>query len=317
MKEMFAREDAMFQELAPILTEQQMPQLSRVQMHRQRSRCMRWSVIPGARIDLTALVEKTKLPEEVIEALEPTLHEYETAVTPVMVKIQRVEDRQMLDGARLEVELDFEADGTKVDPQAPGFKERFGAWQEQREKLLRNSARLQKQVAEINRQFGPRLLELIPEPRRKPVETEYLYLAHPFFCPDHCDPKPLFDAIMQSKGLDPKLREVFQATWDTYRESYDLLTHEMIEATDRSDEQMARTLTGFSGSSLPEWKLRAQRWDKSMELVDTVVGQLPPELQASMKPQVTAYKQRVEMLRAMAEHRQLPNQPAPPQPPPK
>src|SRR5262249_34596633 len=157
----FAREDTMFEQLVPLLTEEQVPKLQRVQMHRQRNRCTHYSMLPGARIDLTSLITDARLPQEVLDSIDPALAEYEAALTPAMVRLQRIEDRQTVEEIRLGVEFFFEVDGSKVDQKAPGARERFRGIQEQREKLLGTSARAQLQIADINRQFGPRILNLI------------------------------------------------------------------------------------------------------------------------------------------------------------
>lgn len=293
LKQLTDAEEKFFAGLLPILAEEQWPLHEAARLHRARNRCY-WGYVrlSEAGIDLTKLVDDAQRDEDTLRDLEPLLLEYERAITPIWLMNDEISRGVALDLIRLSVSR-FSWDGTGPRPPPPTPQDIEEGRQRQAEsrKLREEPVRLQQRLAEINWQYLPRVLELLPEVPRERVRQEFLRRAHPRIYPDPCDPIALYEQAEALLPADSELRPALKSMWDSYRQAYMAQTQKMIDHFRKWNENTALSSAADFENVRIVREARFERWAISERFVNQIIPLLPAEAQQAMDKSAQGFRQ--------------------------
>jgi len=303
LRDEVARLDARFlTEVDALLSEEQKPLLERLKLLRARQRSHReFCDVLSARIDLTQLVGKLKLDDGVAEAVDPILAAYEAEVTPLMVRFDDEYRRMSAEFAQVCV------DETAASALPLGERQKTALELEQRRRrCLGEQARLQAEIARINRAFVKTLGEAMSEPEGNRFVAEYKKKAYQDrVYPDALDPGPVIQELLKHRELTQGEAQAAAELEQEYRQQYSAVSASMEESFDHWREEFA----GFMGSTqayhdsyLPlmrEWRL--ERWRLNARIVEQVadIVQAPPDTAAGRS--IAAYRRKHENTVTKAE----------------
>lgn len=306
-------EDQMFNMLSSVLSDVQLTLLPRVQMRRQRARCCFLGFIPASRIDLAQWIEESGFEAEVMVDLDPLMREYESALIPLYVRLDKALRKN---AGKIDRDLAYEMYDDAGNRRQEGTPEeamvRARATTERREHILADGVRLQKRIADLNEQFLPRFLEKLPEPQRSAIETRFLQEAYSRVYPDVLQPGELFSNIMGSELPTKEIQDALVQLHDAFEISYEAISQQMTAEYSRWCEYKAKQ-HGYAGEDYLPYqekmrRLRAERWERSEQFVRQIAAILPPEAKTVLQQEFEAYEKLVSSVRQRAE---MDNYPSP------
>jgi len=280
-----ARLDANFlTHVETVLSEEQKPLLERLKLLRARQRSNREHCdVLSAKIDLTQLIKKYQLNDNMAETLDPVLAKYEVEVTPVMVRFDDEYRRMCAEFAQVCVDETAASTSPQGDRQKTDLE--LG---QRRRNCLREQARLQSEIARINRAFVKALAEAMPEPHFSRFVTEYKKKAyHDRVYPDALDPSPVLQSLLKHRELSAGEAQAAAKLEQNYEQQYALVSSRMEEAFDGWREEFAGTLAStqdYQESYIPrmrEWRL--ERWTLDKKIIEQVadIVEPPPDTAAA------------------------------------
>jgi len=284
-KQLLELEDGLLARIGEYLHEHQWAVLDRIKSERIRTRCPRASIeVRAARIDLAALVAGNDLPKETLLNVDPVLIEYEALATPLFailaeeawelpIKLMYIDAYRMRDD-----------NNVPVDARSPEGKARNMVGYAQQRLLLKKGGEKQLRLAKLNRQFLPRILELMSAEHRLTLQVQFRITAYKTIYNDARHPKPWHDELLKNPDIEPDVREAIDAIWRTYELQYEAVSDRMVVAFDDWKAQTAGvgTSIGYSEYRDQMLRLRAQRWKLQFALLDRWEPLLPEPMRAGL-----------------------------------
>lgn len=303
------QDDQLFEEIQSTLTDDQLRWMNRVRMHRQRERSKGVLYeMYAARIDLTQIVESTDLPEDALPTLDPLLYEYETEITPIIVRLRAVENPRVQKLRKVLSDTVYDEQGKRRDFADPSQDHRSQAAFDDIKRIQNTSASLQRQISGVNRNFLPRILDALAPPQRDEIAWMYQTQAYPKVYPDPLDPKGVFDAVVSRRELNSEQRSMVVSLWvEVSRENREI-ARRMESEVDDWQEKFAKTrsLEGFEEYQNSLRRLRDQRWQKDRELVSKLPSIIPPEVVSIIADSIRQYQADADRLVQLAENDSYP-----------
>jgi hypothetical protein len=293
-------------EIQAILSEEQLANLLRVRMMRDRARSGNGLLrreVGLARIDLSQVIDQLPL-QEAAAQINPILLEYELAITPVWRKY----DEGVLDAAWKSqssiVAARYAPDGTPYEGTEKERLARGLASIDERRACLAEQVSLQKRLIQINKTYLRRLTESLgPQVGAQLRDLIYAGAYSIVGFPDPVDPSPICERIIQSKDLPEDFRVAINEIFLSYRKDYDRIMADMISDTDETYLSIAATHTGESVQSYNERMqfLRKKRFLIEQQLVERLLRIIPPEVLKLFGPELERAKTLVDNARHLYE----------------
>jgi hypothetical protein len=293
--------------LQAILSEGQLERWPRVQWRCERARYLPLGVdIRGARMDLTVMAEEFGA----AASADSVLFEYEAAVTPLMTQLENQLAEDTLRVIEIQVKHTVDASGKALSPGTPEQYEGAMRARAERTKVLTRSARLQRRIAEVNRQFVDRIADTLQDPARRFFREEFLVLAFPLVYPNEECPLPAVDSVLSSPTLSEGLREAVKTLREGYLSDYGDLCRQMERTTEDWHEQMARTRASIEYDAYAKKMrtLRSERWARGSQLLQQVLTTLPPEFDASLREGLQASRNLIAEAEQVSQEDRYPGQ---------
>jgi len=225
------------------LAEPQLERFPRVVLHRQRGQCLplRPIAIRRAGVDFSAMLDDLGLSEDDRASAEHVLIEYEQALTPLLVRADRLyrQNRALINQSM--VDSRFDEQGRPRDPadaQTQRIKAQLLAERDARRNLEAQAAL---DIARVNDQFLPRLMEALSPVAASNLRRVYLGRSYPRVYPDVVDVAPLYAMIIEHESLSDEHRALLTIYWRQYRERYAAACGRLEQLSQAWQEQYART----------------------------------------------------------------------------
>jgi len=276
-RELESADSELFDQLSTVLARAQLESLPRVQWHRQRARCNHFQTMRAARLDLSQMVEEMQLPDDAMDSMRTVMSEYEAAITPLMTRYDQDSMKNGVESYQALADLDYSPSGEFLEDNTPAAKIRGDIYLQRMSALAAGPARLERRVCDINRQFLPRYLEVLPEPRRGDFRERFQMSAYPKVYPDLGDPTPLIREIIRSEHLQEQDRALLEAVLTSFTDSYELVNTKMVTEYESWCEHIAATgnNVGYVDYRQNMRDLRAKRFDRARGFVKQLKDLLP------------------------------------------
>lgn len=233
-------EQVLWADFATLLTEDEMVRLTRVRNARTRHLYRPGTrELPEGKADLASLLVGMTLTDEEWTALMPVLDEYEPLFIVALKRTHEAHIRGGRTAARVVAlleELDRENTEHGRDPDHYINSPLYHEAQKLRDERTRITEPASKHLAQINREWVPRIetalaKENATEFRRRFLETAYEPI-HPD--PNHAD--ALYDAALALEDLTDEQRAILETLREEFRRAHDQISHDMRDIYDRQQE---------------------------------------------------------------------------------
>jgi hypothetical protein len=232
-------DDLLFAKIATALTAEQKSHIPQVELKRKRQRCLRHLyTLTKARIDLASMLEQSDLPAELRHGLDDLMYQYELAATPLFVEAER---RRKANNPRIieyTIKARFDRAGRELDPSIPAVAQASRDAYAEAHKLIRDCARAELAIANLNDAWIKRFVERLPESAAAALQLSYLIAAYPRVYPDPGDTGALCQQLL-SDELTQDARTAFVSVVNDYRKQIEAVTQSMCDESDRWLKQRA------------------------------------------------------------------------------
>jgi hypothetical protein len=295
-------DEGMLSRLAACLAESQKPAMARVRMHRQRACAPQFQYrVPVAAIDLSRTIEYGQYDEDVLVDIDPIRWEYEQQLTKLRTDYACACEGRERKYGELFVTSRYDDSGERVKTGSDAPKTRaIAAFQEIKIGQARIGAAI-KRLADLNREYFSRFRDALPEQYRRDFDMRYRIRAYPWlFYPDRGDPKWLYEQIIAQPELAPDLKLSMEATWNTYRASYDELCRKMEVEYDGWKQFLADN--GSYGKELQVYaekfrEIFAQRIQRNRDVLKQLKSMSPQEIIAKFEREIRQVEAWIDMER--------------------
>ena len=256
-----AEDDRFFTALELILAEQQLQAMQRVRLHRQRQTCMpEFFLLRFAQPNLSHMIEVAPIDQASKSAVDDLMWEYEQAVTPALVKADQCfrENRQLF--TMLRWKKSFADDGTRLSRDDPNTQIRVNQCNAERDAALMRQSRLQEAVGQINERYRLAFAEKLPSSSAKIFTMQWLSMVYPRAYPDSLDPEAMYLSLLKTSGVEGDVRDALNAEWEDYRRKYDEICRQLVDSSQKWQEQNAFTGKNFG-------------WEEHNATIDSMIGQ--------------------------------------------
>lgn len=275
-------EGTFFDSITGILADEQMQFVQHVRSDRMRQQCaIAFSsvIYPDARWDLVALLDSQGLDTDQMHSLLPLMMEYSAVVAPKLCELADQWSTLASKSNALMAQLDQLSN--------PEQRERVGtALLEQRQDLFKPSIRRSKVIAEINRTFVDRFVEMLPDEHGSRFRQQFLKSSYPQVYPDSASAEPLVEAVLRIPSLSDEQQAAITFIADEYVAKYARICQQMEDRVNRWAEL---TLTGgqFSAEDKRQYEsdlggLKLGRVELYRRLLTDFKNLLTPEQFASL-----------------------------------
>lgn len=288
VQQIIARENALFDELAEVLSEEQFQQLHRVCLYRQRIRCrIRHYELPSAALDLgemlDALYEESPFEPLDHEAFQSLLYGYEEALTSL--REQHYRERMKLDAEGGVILASRIATNADDDPAAQAVAQAANSRITQKyQALWKRADQFERRLHELNRVHAGLLADQLPPEASAAFINRFRAAAYPFAYPDPNDIEFIFDAARS-------IRELTAEQLESIDDLSLLFQHRRDEITERIIDQQMRwsfRQLGCRGYNASEreaheeeiWSLLDQRSENASQALALLAEVIGPDLMA-------------------------------------
>ena len=269
--------------LEAVLGPSQLSLMPRVRMHRQRAGCpLNSARVPGAKIDLSREIEHMALQPDQLLAVDSELQRYENELTPLLVVLEQKEVDRNTPLTRLLAASRYDEQGQPLEAGSEQSTRRLRFGQQRRLEILAECAELEKQVADLNRTYLPRLCKLLDADSARTLQDSYYSFAYWAVYENRRGLERLYASIVDSatKTKNEGLVDAVQQIWKSYEKSYDKLSTAMSDRFDAWNEQKAATTasTNYEEYAADMRKMRDERSLKSKAVLSALKDVLPADL---------------------------------------
>lgn len=280
----------LFGRLEAVLAEAQRERFPRVKWHRERRRCWeREKAVYSARIDLTQLIEDTRLSAEVMQAIDTISFEYERQVSPHFVQVDEsiATRRDKLLHLYVEPKNDVHS---RTEAQSVASE------------LLRPGADGQERILHLNATFLPQFVSLLPPDDAQRINDTYNRLANPKVFPDRTSPEGFYREIHEHEVLTNDLKAMIDEVWNRHLKFYNAINETMQSHDTEWQIRFAREdmALGYEEYRDAMRTLREQRWQRNERTIRELKSLLPPDVAAVMNRAFQAAIDTIEHARRRA-----------------
>jgi hypothetical protein len=261
-------ERRMFDELAPILAEEQLPLLERVHnLRRRRLYDEAHSMYPGAMLDLTLILHEIE--QRCSEPITPTdpdtfhalLTEYDGTLTTFARQRYEADRRALRKLIRITGESQ-ELQYTAEDIEA--VRPRLRELSEERLDLIKPEVEAAKRIYDLNRRFAELLAAQLPDDVGRELRRRFGEATYKPIYPNPYDIEEGLNDLLTIEDLSDEQRESLTALRQGYLERRRQLDRRMIDRYMQWKDETAR-LHGYNGDELDLYRrdmqeLQAQRF---------------------------------------------------------
>ncbi len=233
-------DDRLFNDLLPVLTEEQLPLLDRARLARERQRYQA-PVMTGPTgrraVDVSKVLAEVELPPEVRAEVDPVIADYERRLTSQMREISKAGARMNLDMLDAFAERGYEGMTQEelADPEimAKVMQDMQEVWSEIGAALTEKAAR----ITDLNRRTYRRIAALLPEAAARDFRTRYYGEEYPeiSFVLDTRSEKR-FAHMIEREGLSDQQREAIAAAVDGFRQELDRMVDDAVKQAEARRE---------------------------------------------------------------------------------
>jgi hypothetical protein len=300
IRDLVREDEALLAELATILAEPQRDLMHRVQLHRERSRCVTNNfMLVISRIDLSHMVVQWEKAAEILPEIEEFLWEYELRITPAIVRAAKAHRKSRTEHPRLTASISFDEFGLPVERDSPEAAERFRVFRARMEQNWRANTEAELRIIRINQETLPQLLERMDPDLAKEFHAAYLTLCYRRVSPDPLSPEVLFDKLAASEETGPGLAQELQALWAEYSQKYEALNASLRAEIDQRREfrSLQWSSTGWREHETAMERLLQARINLNEAIIERVILLLPEQLQRQHAKDIEAWRHRLVQYR--------------------
>ena len=281
-------ENDLFFKLETVLAEPQLANLNRVKLKRQRETLILWdSYMAGSKIDLGVFAEQMFDPPR-LARMEPALAEYEAAVTPAMVQLDKLMVRCRTEGRYLD------AEGFNASREGgPDAQARMAAVNQKYDSFMPDAGRLQRRIADLNDEHLLRIAQQLNEADRQAMIHAYRMMVYREHYPNPLWADSLYETILKDAELGDEQRQALLSLYDEYNRSRESVWKKMAELI--KDQGELRVKTRQLGRTLDAElmrKLRQDRWNVDKRFVEQLKATLPAEVAVEFEPAFDEYRKK-------------------------
>jgi hypothetical protein len=291
-------DDGLFENIASILSPDQIERLDRVRARRARSRAMlQECYMRGVLTDISSLTTQV-MPEstELVE-IDRILSDYELSVSPLVTKLDSAKSRSKIEAAPIDADI--------VDAQRLPSAEktlRVTELLKKKEQLLKPEARLQRQIVDLNDKTVLAIADALPIETGAQLLQGYREYHYSLVYPDPIDPDSIVNQVISAQELPPAARASIEAQYQAFRTSWEAASRNMQWACNDFFEEFAATFAdqGDAKFRTTMRTLRTSRWKLDLAFLDSLLSNIPGD-QTVLIERVTRFKLRAREITKTAE----------------
>lgn len=249
----------LFEEISPLLRDDQQPRLDRARRQRERDFFSTFDWPDAEVIEFSELVASLRLPAELEEAIEPLLTTWESAYTAALRGIHEhslAAERRVLDTyARFNTDtsMDDETLTALLVEELDEFTEQARA----------ESARLIEASHGITRRAAARIDTLLPPAESRRFRRMTRARFHGYFFPDYDSVEPVFDYALAQESLAD-----FHAELETMFQTYEIEVETVNREIVRVDETFAEAHPALRRGMDVDDEIEGRYWQSMNQLFE-------------------------------------------------
>ena len=287
---LLANDAQLFDQLNAYLAASQQPALAHVVAARNRhvGFAQPFSICPAS-IEIHKVVQQSNISAESAGVLTECLHEYDLAIAPLLIRLR---DSRWQQSGRLSA-----IDGEIAQSSRRHETVRVAELLEERTRILRQHAQMERRIAMVNLDFSERVQALLQLPFRDYFRARFDAKAYPRIYPDRTDPSRLLRDLVTAAAFDGERLATARSILETHAGQVATVNKQLCVLEDEAEDTFAANMmgTGREGIDTKSARLHGRRRELHRAAIEQTRAILPPTV-------VSANERRIaSALRVLAE----------------